>query len=91
MLTPLIDEEYWKYRVVLFKEQAILGFPKFNTIGIGFAIEDEDWNSNMPYLKPAKYICNHIWHNRKHKEITKAQCVKAIEMIQMAIHTEKLK
>jgi hypothetical protein len=35
MLTPLIDEDYWAYRVQLSDEQAIVGFPKFGTVGIG--------------------------------------------------------
>lgn len=48
MLTPLIDEGYWKYRVMLSDTQAIVGFPKFFTVGIGFAVE-EDWNTNLPH------------------------------------------
>lgn len=87
LITPPIDENYWSYRVKLFEDQAILGFPKFNVIGIGFAIED-DWNCNLPSSKPASYILNHIWHNKKYKEITKKQCIEAIEMIQAEINIE---
>jgi len=39
MFTPPVGEDYWLFRVKLFKDQAIIGFPKFGTIGIGFAIE----------------------------------------------------
>ena len=37
LLTPPIDEDYWEYRVRLSETQAIVGFPKFSTVGIGFA------------------------------------------------------
>ncbi len=80
MMTPEIDEDYWAYRVKLCKDQSIVGFPKFTTIGIGFAQED-DWNTNLPYTSNAEDICKHIWHNHKYKEITKAQTIEAIEMI----------
>ena len=48
MVTPALSESYWAYRVKLSDKQAMLGFPKFGTIGIGFAIE-EDWNTNLPF------------------------------------------
>ena len=38
MVTPALSESYWAYRVKLSDKQAMLGFPKFGTIGIGFAI-----------------------------------------------------
>lgn len=49
MITPALNEDYWAYRVRLSEKQAIVGFPKFGTIGIGFAVEDDDWNTNLPY------------------------------------------
>jgi len=48
MMTPPINDEWWLFRVKLSDEQAVVGFPKFGTIGIGFAKED-DWNTNLPY------------------------------------------
>ena len=39
MITPPLDEDYWLFRVKLYEDQAIVGFPKFGTIGIGFAQE----------------------------------------------------
>lgn len=63
MLTPPINPDYWAYRVRVAEGQAVVGFPKFSTIGIGFA-EEEDWNANLPYTSDADAICAHIWHNR---------------------------
>lgn len=81
MFTPEINDEYWAYRVKLYKDQAIVGFPKFCTIGIGFA-QEEDWNTNLPYTCEPQKICDHIWHNRLYHEITKEQVIEAIKLIQ---------
>lgn len=62
LLTPKIDEDYWSYRVCLNSRQAVVAFPKFGTIGIGFARE-EDWNTNLPYTCSTLEIVSHIWHN----------------------------
>lgn len=83
MITPPIDEDYWLFRVRLSDTQAIVGFPKFGTIGIGFAIE-EDWNTNLPYTCPAKQIYHHIKHNKGDKSISWRDCMKAIAMVQGA-------
>jgi hypothetical protein len=80
MLTPPINEDYWTYRVALSGAQAIVGFPKFGTIGIGFARE-EDWNTNLPYRCSAEEIYDHIEHNKGDDAITREDCVAAIEMI----------
>ena len=87
-LTPMIDPDYWAYRVVLTDRQAVLGFPKFSTIGIGFAVE-EDWNTNLPYTCGTKEIRKHIWHNRADKSITKEQVDEAIRLIQEAAATDR--
>ena len=84
MITPAIGEDYWSYRVKLHKDQAILGFPKFMQIGIDFA-QEEDWNTNLPSMCPAKEIFNHIKHNKKYDEISDEDCIKAIEMIKEAV------
>jgi hypothetical protein len=83
MMTPPLDEDYWVFRIVLHKEQALVAFPKFSTMGIGFAVE-EDWNTNLPYHCDAKDIAKHIWKNRKYKEITKKILIEAIEVLQKA-------
>jgi hypothetical protein len=75
------NEDYWLFRVRLFKDQSIIGFPKYGTIGIGFAIES-DWNTNFPYTCDAEKILLHIAHNRKYREIASEDCLEAIKMIQ---------
>lgn len=88
MLTPPIDEDYWSYRVKLGKRgQAIVGFPKFFTTGIGFAIEDRDPNTNLPWTTDARAILEHIRVN-KGRGIPDADCIEAIEMIQAAIEED---
>lgn len=88
MITPPIDEGYWAYRVRLTDEQAIVGFPKFNTIGIGFAVE-EDWNTNLPYRCETEEIWKHIRHNKGDKRITREQGLSAIRLIQDAVSADK--
>lgn len=83
MMTPEIDEDYWLFRVKLFKDQAIVAFPKFGTIGIGFALE-EDWNTNLPYDCTSEEIYKHIRVNKKYKNIRKEKCIKAIDIIRKA-------
>lgn len=84
MITPPINEDYWYFRVRLNEAgQAIVGFPKFGGIGIGFA-QEEDWNSNLPFPCPAPYIYTHIRHNKGSRSIRRATCIKAIEMVREA-------
>ncbi len=81
LITPPIDEDYWTVRVNIYEDQYIQAFPKFTTMGIGFAIED-DWNRNLPFSSSAEEIMLHIWYNRRYVAIKKKRCIKAIEMIQ---------
>lgn len=84
MITPPLDEDYWYWRVRLGANgQAIVGFPKFTTIGIGFA-QEEDWNTNLPFSCSAEVIYQHIKHNKKDGAISKQKCLEAIEMIREA-------
>ncbi len=83
MVTPPIDEDYWVFRIRLYKDQSIVAFPKFTTMGIGFA-QEEDWNTNLPYKLEAEEICNHIWHNHKYEEITKEEVIEAINILKKA-------
>lgn len=87
ILTPPLDENYWIYRVKLKHDQAIVAFPKFGLIGCGFAIE-EDWNTNLPLDCPAEEIYNHIKHNKQYEDISKAECISAIEAIQGVIQIQ---
>jgi hypothetical protein len=81
MIAPPVSEDYWLFRVPLFKDQAILGFPKFGTIGIGFA-QEEDWNTNLPYQMDTEEIVNHIYHNKKYGKITRGMVRKAVKIVQ---------
>jgi len=89
MMTPSnIGGDYWNFRVRLGDKQAIIGFQKFGTIGIGFA-EEEDWNSNLPYgddREDAEKIFDHIKHNKGDNRISDEDCITAIMMIQDAVN-----
>lgn len=89
MLTPKLDETYWSYRVLLSEQQAIVGFPKFFTVGIGFAVEDEDWNTNLPYTCDAVEIFDHIKDNKGDDSISDEDCIAAIRLIQEAIAADQ--
>lgn len=88
-ITPSIDEDYWVFRVHLHEDQYVQAFPKFSTLGIGFA-QEEDWNTNLPYVNSsAEEIADHIWHNKKYDEIKKEDLISAIQLL--IIHCKKLK
>ena len=89
MVTPQINENYWVLRVKLHKNQSIIAFPKFMTMGIGFA-QEIDWDTNFPYTCKAVDIFNHIKKNKKYKAISDGDCIKAIEMIQNFIKRNHL-
>ena len=90
MITPDINENYWLLRVKLNKKgQAIVGFPKFTTIGIGFS-QETNWNTNLPYPMSTEDIYNHIRENKGSKSIKKADCIAAIKMIQEFVTANKL-
>ena len=80
MVTPPVDEDFWLARVPVSRDQAIVCFPKFGTIGIGFQRET-DWNTNLPYTCKAQEILNHIKHN-KGCNARDAKCLLAIQMLQ---------
>ena len=84
MVTPLIDEAYWSYRVRLTEKQAVVGFPKFGLIGIGFAVE-EDWNTNLPSTCDTQAIADHIMHNKGDDAIPESSVIEAIRLIQDAV------
>ena len=89
VITPGIDEDYWAYRVRLSETQAIVGFPKFSTVGIGFA-QEEDWNTNLPYTCETDEIWRHIRHNKADDGISDEDCIAAIRLIQDAIKAAKV-
>jgi hypothetical protein len=87
LLAPMIHSDYWLYRVRLSDEQAIVGFPKFGMIGIGFAVE-EDWNTNLPALTPAEQILAHIGRNKGDDGIDDADVLAAIRLVQAAVRED---
>lgn len=89
MLTPRLGGDYWAYRVLLSPSQAIVGFPKFNTIGIGFALEDEDWNTNLPYRCDAEEIFQHIKHNKGDEAIADDDVREAIRLVKEAATVDR--
>ena len=65
MFTPDISEDYWLMRVVLYKDQSIVAFPKFGLIGVGFAIEVSNLTiSSLPeILKNEKHTYKRLVEN----------------------------
>ena len=88
IMTPPISEDYWEYRVRLTKTQAIVGFPKFFTIGIGFSVE-EDWNTNLPFTCDTEKIFQHIKHNKGDDSIPDDDVRAAIRMVQDAAAADR--
>lgn len=88
VMTPPIDEDYWAYRVKLSETQAIVGFPKFGTIGIGFA-QEEDWNTNLPFSTDTERIFQHIAHNKGDDSIPDDDVREAIRLVQEAAREDR--
>ena len=88
MVTPPLDENYWILRVPLSKAQAVVCFPKFGVIGIGFAKEDEDWNTNLPSTCKPEEIRDHIICNKGDPDISDSDVLAAIVLLQE--HIKKL-
>lgn len=88
LMSPPLGEDYWQYRVRLTDKQAIVGFPKYTTIGIGFAVED-DYNTNLPYRQSAEEIFDHIKHNKGDDTIADADCIAAIRLVQDAAKADR--
>lgn len=84
-VTPPLDGEYWAARVPIDERQAVVCFPKFGTIGIGFQHEDHDWNTNLPYRVSAEDIYEHIKVNKNRKgkrcRVERATIIEAIEIL----------
>ncbi|MEV6555917.1 hypothetical protein AB0M22_09385 [Nocardia sp. NPDC051756] len=86
-ITPPIDENYWAYRVRLGEHQAIVGFRKFWTLGIGFAVE-QDWNRNLPFSADTDDILRHILFNKGDASISDDDVRAAIVLVQDAIRAD---
>lgn len=79
MLTPAINEDYWTLRVRISPRQAVVVFPKFGVFGCGFALEEKDWNTNLPIACAVDKIYNHIKANRL--GVKKEVCIQALRAI----------
>jgi len=79
LITPPLDEDYWLARVSL-GDNAVVCFPKFGTIGIGFQ-KETDWNTNLPYSSSAETIWNHIQRNKADHTINRKVGIAAIELL----------
>ena len=90
MMTPRLGGDYWSYRVRLTETQAVLGFPKFGVVGIGFDVEDADWNTNLPASSTAEEIAAHIAANKGDDSIDDADVLAAIRLIQDAVLEDKV-
>lgn len=88
LLTPMVDDDYWAYRVQVSPTQAIVAFPKFSTIGVGFAVE-EDWNTNLPYTVGAERIWEHIEHNKGDESVPDERCLAALRMVVDAVRADR--
>jgi hypothetical protein len=84
LVTPDINEDFWLLRVKVSDTQAVVGFPKFTLLGIGFQVEADDWNTNLPSQTPAEQIFQHIARNKGDESIPDKRCIEAIKMIQDA-------
>jgi hypothetical protein len=83
MFTPDIDKDYYIMKVNLYKDQALVAFPKFGLIGVGFALES-DWNTNLPYQTDTERLYNWIKRNKKYRAITKQTCLEGLKLLQDA-------
>jgi hypothetical protein len=89
LICPDVGPEYWVFRVKLVKDQAIVAFPKFGLLGIGFAEEGENWNCNLPIDcrhtdEDFAEIWHHIKRNKKYPSITKKMVIEALKLIRKA-------
>jgi len=73
----------WLFRVKVSDAQAVIGFRKHFTIGIGFMAET-DKNTNSPYECATDYIYDHIRVNKGDDLIPDERCIKAIRLIRTA-------
>ena len=93
LMSPIVNPDYWIFKIQLHPHQALVAFPKFGGYGIGFQYEI-DWNTNLPYngqvLNEYKekygddyvsFLFNHIKHNKRYKAISDEKCKEAIRML----------
>lgn len=73
----------WLFRVMVSDTQAVIGFRKFFTIGIGFMLE-KSMNTNLPHECPVKYIFDYIAENKGSDLIPDERCIAAVRLVKIA-------
>jgi len=81
VISPVVSDDYWLFRVPLFENQALLAFPKCFTMGIGFAQEEVEQNVNLPYECGIETILKYLKRNKKYEDISDAKIREAIKML----------
>ena len=76
------QDNYWLFRVMVSEKQAVVAFPKFGVIGVGFLVEDDDWNTNLPANTDTVALYQHIEVNKG--DVPAETVIRAITMIQEA-------
>lgn len=87
LVTPPLDGNFWIARVPVKDDQAVVAFPKFGQIGIGFQYEDVDWNRNLPATVKSGEIFDHIKANARGAR--KMDCIRAIRLLQRWVRAMK--
>ncbi len=82
MMTPsaIGEDDYWAFRVRLSETQAIISFPKFCTLGVGFQRET-NWNTNLPCQSGVESLWRHIKQNKGDDAISDEDCLRALKMV----------
>lgn len=80
LIPPMVHEDYWLFRAQLKHGQAIVAFPKYATLGIGFA-QETDWNTNLPAKCEPEEIFQHIRHNKQYEDISDDEVREAISAV----------
>jgi len=88
MTTPpsIGKDDYWVFRIQVGKipvengGQAVVAFPKFCTLGIGF-LREESWNTNLPASCGVDKIWEHIKCNKGRFGATDEECIEAIRKV----------
>lgn len=87
LVTPPLDEDFWLLRVKVSPKQAVVAFPKFGLLGMGFQVEKASWNTNLPWSVETEELYRHIRCNKGDNHIPKARCIEAIRLLQTTIRT----
>lgn len=74
-------KKLYMFKIQMYQDQYLLAFPKFGKLAIGFS-QEKVFNLNLPYDCDAEQIFERISPNKRYKNITNEQCLKAIKLLQ---------